>query len=421
MAATANRALSFRTNLRLLFFSFLFLLAASAGSGARATDVTTYHYDNLRTGWNSSETMLTPERLLNGVGGKTFKLMASVPLDEQVDAQPLVVANQTIKGKGSHEVVYVATENNTLYALDANTGEVLRQRNFGPPVPLSALAPGGCHNNSAVVGIGSTPVIDRASGRLYLIAYTYFGGRQQYAVHAVSLETLADAVPPVRVTASGRLSDGSTYSFNAAVSRQRAALLLANGNVYAGFASFCDQSAHLSRGWLLGWSKRTLAPLRSNRLTNRRKTSPNSFFLTSIWMSGYGPAASAAGDIYFVTGNSDYSGNTINSVLNVAESAVQVSPNLAVIKSVFTPDDAANLDVIDSDFGSGASCCCRSSRARPRTLPLPPARTATCICSTRTTSTTTQPAPIASSAPTRSAAAGAGNPILPRRMAAAAW
>jgi hypothetical protein len=157
----------------------------------------------------------------------------------------------------------------------------------------------------------------------------------------------------VVVTASGTLSDGSTYDFNPAVSRQRAALLLSNDTVYAGFASFCDYAADQSRGWVLGWQAGTLAPLASNELTNKRSTAPDTFYLSSIWMSGYGLAANAAGSVYFVTGNSDYSGNTYNSVTNIAESAAAMSPDLSTVRGLFTPSNHAYLDRVDGDYGSG--------------------------------------------------------------------
>jgi hypothetical protein len=332
---------------------FIFLTATFGANSAFAINVTTYHYDDLRTGWNSHETQLTPETLASGLDGKTFKLIASVPLDDQVDAQPLIVTHQPIEGRGTHNVVYVVTANNTLYALDAHTGAILRQRNFGPPVPQSAL-PGECNNNAANVGITSTPVIDRAAGTLYLMTYVYRDNIQNYFLHAVSLSTLADVVPPVRVTATGKLRDGTEYKFKPKVSRQRSALLLANGIVYAGFASFCDIFADKSRGWVLGWRKDTLTPLPRNELTNKRTKAPHSFFLTSIWMSGYGLASQrGSGDVYFITGNSDYSGKTINSVSNIAESAVQMSPNLSIVKSLFTPSNAVELEQHDDDFGSG--------------------------------------------------------------------
>jgi hypothetical protein len=276
--------------LRKLNVAFAVVLVSLTGAPALAANVTTYHNDTLRTGWNDSETVLTPGVVKHGVGGQTFKLTASVTLDDQVDAQPLVVAGQAIQGQGTHDVTYVATENNTLYAIDANDGTILLHRNFGPPVPRSSL-PGGCSNNAANVGIGSTPVIDPATGTLYLIAYTFEHSAQKYTIHAVDLSTLDDVTAPVRVAASGRLADNSKYHFNAAVSRQRSALLLANGNVYAGFASFCDVAADQSRGWVLGWQKDTLTPLAHNELTNVLTSSPDNFFLTAIWMSGYGLAA----------------------------------------------------------------------------------------------------------------------------------
>jgi hypothetical protein len=326
--------------------------AASAGSAPAPVNVTTYHYDNLRTGWNPGETVLTQAAVLNGAGGKTFKMTSFTPLDDQVDAQPLIVTGETIAGKGVHDVAYVATENDTIYAIDADTGAILLQRNLGAPVPIGEL-PGGCNNNANNVGIGGTPVIDLPNQILYVITYTNDKGVPRYLIHALSLSSLAETVKYANVSALGKLSNGHDFRFNDSVSRQRAALLLANNTVYAGFASFCDSSADQSRGWVLGWSTGTLAPLASNELANKLPTSPDNFFLTSVWMSGFGLAASPTGDIYFVTGNSDYSGTTINSVTNVAESVVQMSSDLSTVKSVFTPDNAVSLENEDGDFGSG--------------------------------------------------------------------
>jgi len=337
----------------------LVALAAASTQGLAATrapsaNLTTYHYDNLRTGWNPNETVLTPA----AVGGSQFKIIATAALDDQVDAQPLFMANQLIKGQGTHDVLYVATESNTIYALDAATGAILLQRNLGKPVPQSAL-PGQCNNNGPNIGITGTPVIDAAAGTLYVIAYSYEHGQQTYRLRALDLSTLSDKATPAVITASGNLSDGSTYTFNPAVSRQRAALLLANGTVYGGFASFCDEAADQSRGWVLGWNSNTLAPLPANHLDNALAQSPDNFFLTSIWMSGYGLAASAAGDIYFVTGNSDYSGTTYDKHLNLTESVVQLSKDLRKVRSAWTPKGKELgwqvLDQYDLDFGSGGA------------------------------------------------------------------
>jgi hypothetical protein len=120
------------------------------------------------------------------------------------------------------------------------------------------------------------------------------------------------------VKASATLSNGTSYEFQPSASRQRPALLLANGNVYAGFGSFCDLAANRSRGWVLGWQAGTLTPLASNQLNNKLARDLDAFFLSSVWMSGYGLASAGPnGDIYFITGNSDYSGTTIDGVENM--------------------------------------------------------------------------------------------------------
>ena len=132
--------------------------------------------------------------------------------------------------------------------------------------------------------------------------------------------------------------DGTTFNFNATYQRQRPGLLLANGNIYAGFGSFCDFAANLSRGWLLGWSTGSLTPLPANQVFDIQATSPDSFFLSSIWMSGYGPATDDSGNILFVTGNSDYSGTTYDGVSNIQESVVKVSSELTTMLDLFTPE-----------------------------------------------------------------------------------
>ena len=331
-------------------------LAASVALGAAAgpINVTTYHYDNFRTGWNQIEAGLKP----SVVSGPNFKRIATATLDDQVDAQPLVLGSQKIAGHGTHEVVYVATESNTVYAIDANSGHILISANFGAPVPFTEL-PGGCNNNGPNIGINSTPVIDPASHTLYVVTDTFESNQAVYRIHALDPSNLTDKVAPVVVSASGLLANGSTYNFNAFASRLRAALLHANGNVYAGFASYCDVDADQSRGWVLGWNAATLTPLPNNQLNNKLAHSTDDFFLTSIWMSGYGLAASVSGDIYFVTGNSDFSGDSFNKVRNIAESVVQLSPDLSTVKSLFTPTGGdlgwQALDEADADFGSGGA------------------------------------------------------------------
>jgi hypothetical protein len=311
------------------------------------TDVVTQHYDAQRTGWNSQETVLTA----SNVNSATFGLLYSVAVDDQVDAQPLVLTNQSISGvQGNRTVVYVATEGDTVYAIDASSGTVLLKKNFGTPVSQSVL--GNCNNNAVHIGINSTPVIDRAAGRLFVVTYTSDKGVPTYRLHALSLTTLADTIPPVVVKASHKLTNGTTYTFQASKNRQRAGLLEANGNIYVGFASFCDFFANLSRGWVLGWNASTLTPLAANQLNDKLASSFNNFFLSSVWMSGNGLAASPTGGIFFTTGNSD-PGTSYDPVNNLSESVVNMSSDLTQVTDFFTPSNVNFLDNNDMDVSSG--------------------------------------------------------------------
>jgi hypothetical protein len=331
-------------------------ISAIGGREARSAQavrsVLTFHYDAQRTGWNHFETLLTPAN----VAGGQFGLVHQVLLDEQVDAQPLLAAAVKIGGK-TEQVLYIVTENDTIYAIGAATGEILFSRNLGPAVSMSAL-PGHCNNNSALVGINSTPVIDLAASTLYVMAYTYVNNKSPtWNLYALDLATLADKVPPAVVAASAPLTDGSTYRFNAAVSRQRPALLEANGNIYAGFGSFCDIESQVQRGFVLGWQAGSLTPLPANRIDDRQAHSANGFFLSDVWMSGNGIAANGAGRLFFTTGNSDPSGTSYDPVTNLSESVVKLAPDLSRVEGFFTPSDSQfgvkTLDQTDNDFGSG--------------------------------------------------------------------
>ena len=326
--------------------SVLILIGVGGLPAAGQTAVTTYHYDSYRTGWNQKETALTP----TNVASSSFGLLQTVPLDDQVDAQPLVVPGVQItagKNQGTHDVVYIATEGNTVYAIDIHSRTVLLSANFGTPVAY----PLGCTNNGPNVGITSTPVIDLSSNTLYVMIYTQDAGGPAYRLHALDLGSLTDKVKPQVVSASHTLTDGTTFTFDATYQRQRPALLLANNSIYAGFGSFCDYSPDVSRGWLLGWTAGSLKPFPSNQLIDQQDS--GGFYLSSIWMAGYGLAADDKGDILFVTGNSDY--NTYDGVTNIQESVVKVSPTLTTVLDLFTPKNQPTLDQGDIDFGSGGA------------------------------------------------------------------
>ena len=355
-----GRAIS---TLRIFGHSFCYLISGVSLAGAvgfiglapaAAVTISTYHSDGQRTGWNSQETVLTPST----VGSAAFKQIGSVALDAQVDAQPLYVGSQTITGQGVHNVIYTVTENDTVYAIDADTGAILIQKNFGTPVAINQL-PGACDNNSNIVGITATPVLDTTAQALYVLIYTYENNAAVYRIHALDLRTLADKMTPTVLTGTGTLSPSNAkYAFNPSAARSRPALLLANGNVYAAFTSFCDFNANIARGWVLGWNAGTLAPLPQPALLNRESSTTNNYFLSTVWMSGYGISVDTAGSLFVVTGNGDPSGTAYNPPYGIAESVVKLSPDLTTVQSIFTPaggggSDYATLEATDGDFSAG--------------------------------------------------------------------
>jgi hypothetical protein len=357
---------------RRLILAALFAASASAACDAKVA-VTTYHYDNLRTGWNSSETTISASALSH-----KFGVVATVQLDDQVDAQPLIVPNLNVAGK-MHDVVYVATESNSIYGIDASNGQILTQTNLGPPVSWELL---GCVNNGPNLGIVGTPVIDVNANALFVIAYVNLSpSGPSYQLHRLNLLTLQDTVAPITIAASHTLGDGSTYYFNAAYQRQRPGLLelnLPTGSfVYAGFGSFCDYGSQYSRGWVMGWDASELGSLSGSpsQLNDTQTTAdvvahgypdpPNPpMFLSSVWMSGFGIASDGT-SLYFSTGNSDcnwtVSGNpcpsstTWTGTTHIQESVARLSSGLA-LEGVFTPSSSPNtfeLDQQDADLGSG--------------------------------------------------------------------
>jgi hypothetical protein len=334
-------------------------VARAAPQQDQLADVTTFHYDSMRTGWNSRETKLSPETVKNG----SFGLLKTVALDEQVDAQPLVVSGVEISGQ-KHEAVYVVTENNTVYTIDALSGSILNQpRHLGTPVSAGRGGIIACSNNSSVIGINSTPVISRDANVLYLAAFTLENNQPVYRLYALDLVTLADKVAPKLITASVLLADGSKYDFNARVARQRAALAMSNDGkvIYAAFASFCDHDADKSRGWIMGWDSQTLEPIGTAITDHRAKggaARDDTWRLGSVWMSGNGPAVDRDGNIFFITGNSNWESpppQASDPNLSLPESVVKMSGDVQRVVDYFTPMDMPSLDKAgnDLDFGSG--------------------------------------------------------------------
>jgi hypothetical protein len=239
------------------------LLALNAGA---QVNVLTYHNSNSRTGANLNETILTPDNVDSSTFGKLF----TYAVDGYVYAQPLYVSGLEIPGQGTHNVVFVATEHNSVYAFDADSnadanGGLLWQVNLGtsavtpnPTLPFQAIQP--------EVGITGTPVIDLGSKTLYVDAFTTDGTSYFHHVHALNITDGSDRVTPMLVAASvpgvGAGSSNGVVSFQAIQQLQRSALTLVNGVVYVCFAGLtATPNADPYHGWVLGFNSDNLHQL----------------------------------------------------------------------------------------------------------------------------------------------------------------
>jgi len=323
----------------------LTVTAAVAG-----TDVVTYKYDVMRTGQNLTESKLTASNVTSATFGKLRNLM----VDGLVDAQPLYVSQLTVAG-AAHNIVFVATEHDSVYAFDADTGAILWQ--------VSLLRGGdttsdnrGCSFVSPEIGVTSTPVIDRsagAHGAIYVVAMSKdTSSGYHHRLHALDITTgLELAASPTEITANY----GAT-SFVPGQYMERAALLLNNGTIYTSWASHCDAGPY--GGWIVALSESSLA---ITSVLNVAADASGSGFASqgpSIWMSGGGPAADSAGNVYLLTANGRFE-TTLNaggfpSLGDYGNSFLKLSSGstLAVV-DYFTMSGEIAESTNDQDLGSG--------------------------------------------------------------------
>ncbi len=319
------------------------LLAAQLSSAQ--VSVTTYHNDNARTGQNTAETVLTPANVNATQFGKLFS--GSVNLDSWSTAQPLYVPNVTVGGK-KHNVVYIATINNSLYAFDADTAVLLWTNNYGPPTPYASLCQDSGYGKSPSLGAGivSTPAIDAVAGIIYFVTKTGDGTSSPYALylHAVDFTTGFDEIgSPVLVSPTSGPSFMPEYQMN------RPALLLNNGMVYIalgstgclGLKSFPRINNH---GWVFAFNTASLS------------TPPFSFVTTpdvdngGIWQSGGGVAADSDGNIYFETADANFDKDSGGE--DLGDSVVKLDHDLD-FGDYFTPyNQGTLLNPQDLDLGS---------------------------------------------------------------------
>ena len=321
---------------RFLSVAFLFALFVSC-SQAQTAAITTSQYSNSRTGANTRETILTPAN----VNAAHFGKLHTIQVDGDVYAQPLYLPQVDVPSKGKHNILFIATEHDSVYAFDAdgNLDAPLWHTSFlNSQAGVTTIRAGqsGCPMIRPEVGITSTPVIDTSTGTLYVLVRTEEHGRATQQLHALAITTGAEKFGgPVEIRASG---------FDPMLENPRAALLLAGNTVYLGWGSTCDFGDY--QGWLMAYDAQTLKQLGAFNAAPREG-------LSGIWAGDAGFAADTQGNVFVATGNgkfnvSDGGSDYGDSLLKMGLSASGFS-----VHDYFTPHDHDYLNNTDKDLGSG--------------------------------------------------------------------
>uniref|UniRef100_Q01T37 IPT/TIG domain-containing protein n=1 Tax=Solibacter usitatus (strain Ellin6076) TaxID=234267 RepID=Q01T37_SOLUE len=336
--------------LALLALSLTYCLSAQVS-------VTTYRNNLARTGENLAETVLTPANVNPSQFGKLF----SRPVDGQIYAQPLYLPSVAIPGKGVHNVVFVATQHDSVYAFDAdsNTGsnesalwQVSLANAGAGETPAGVADVLNCLTITPEVGITGTPVIDPSTNTLYVVAMTKRDTLIFHRLHALDVTSGAERPgSPVSIAASvpgtgdrALSSTSTTVTFDAYFYKNRAGLLLLNGVVYTGWTSHCDSRTY--HGWIIAYDARSLQQVAVYN------TTPDGY-QGSIWMGGAAPAADSEGNIYAVSGNGRFDADVNGR--NLGDSVIKLSSPALSVLDFFTPFNQLHLDQQDVDLGSGGA------------------------------------------------------------------
>jgi hypothetical protein len=323
--------------------------AASAGSA----DVLTYHNDVARTGQNLTETILTKANVTSSKFGK----LSFYPADGLVDAEPLYASTVAVPSNGTHNLLIVASEHDTVYAFDADSGKTIWSK--------SMLGTGettsddhGCGQVTPEIGVTSTPVIDRTQGPngvIYVVAMSKNGGTYHQRLHALDLALGTELFGgPMEIQATfpgtGDNSNGTDVIFDPGQYEERPALLLLNGVVYTAWASHCDIRPYT--GWIIGYNAANLAQTAVLNITPNGNEG-------AIWMSGGGLAADTAGNIYFLDANGDFdtnlnaSGFPSDGDYGNAFMKLSTSGGKLAVADYFEMHDQSDENSTDTDLGSG--------------------------------------------------------------------
>jgi len=325
------------------------LTVAAGTTPGSGTDVVTYKNDVSRTGQNLTETLLSPSTVTSA----KFGLLRNIPVDGLVDAQPLYLSHLSIAG-GTFNTLFVATEHDSVYAIDSDSGVILWQVSLlGSNETTSDNV--GCGQITPEIGVTSTPVIDRAAGAhgtLFVVAMSEDANSNYHQrLHALDVTTGAELLNgPTDVTATFPNNSGGV-SFDPRQYAERAALLLSNGTIYTSWTSHCDGQPYA--GWVIPYSESTLTQ------SGVLNVAANSLSGPAIWMAGGGPAADSAGNIYLLTANGTFEttmdANGFPSQGDYGNSFVKISPasaGLAVL-DYWTMFNEIAESKIDQDLGSG--------------------------------------------------------------------
>ncbi len=309
--------------------------------------VLTYHNDAARTGQNLSETTLTTAN----VNSTSFGLLGSIPVDGLVDAEPLYVGGMTIGG-ATHNVLFVATENDSVYAFDADTLTQLWHNSLLSGTGESPSGDHGCGQVEPTIGITSTPVIDTtagAHGTIFVVAMSIAGGTYHQRLHALDLTTGNEqANSPVLIAATFPNQSGQT-TFDPGQYEERTGLLLLNNVIYLAWTSHCDGTPYT--GWVMGYGESSL------QQTSVVDVTPNGSE-GGIWMAGDGLAADSSGNIYFLDGNGTFDTTLNNGLPNNGDYGngfikLSTTNNALAVADYFNMFDTVNQSNHDADLGSG--------------------------------------------------------------------